>query len=519
MIRISTGLLLLALALLPIGCGGAPGASGGSTPAPAATPIPASPVNVDKPVDLQIFVMAQCPFGKGAEGVLHKVMQTVPGAIKLDLGFVIAQSGDGFRSLHGPEEVALNKVQACAGLLAPDLQLAFIDRDNTTPEDWQAAASEVGLDPAKIEECVAAGRADEILVRDARRNKEMGVTASPTIFINGKEYTGTISSLDLFAAVCNELGDQRPAVCNNPPEHLSRSDGATAGRCGGEDDAPKVDPSMVDEMSFQHTVIIPSKAFTDNSDKILAQTKALFPKIDIVQISDQDPKAKKLIQEYKLEWLPAFIFPKTIENARTFERLKAVLVPVGEPAQAYQLDPMKIGSNYSLKRTETPKQIKIFYTPFSPQVLTLLMDIVDVLSTEPHVADRSLVQFLPSARVDLKGKLLAPRGLAELEEIERHSAILQLAPLQFRDYIAARRDNPNGTYWEDFVTKAGMDPKQIKESARSDKTKELLAASSQEATDLGIGTEIAFLVNNREVAQVQDKEEFKRLLAYVKNLK
>lgn len=509
--------LTLAIALAVFAC--TKGDSPAQKPAevPVATQATPEPVKVDSKVRVELFVMSQCPFGKGAEGVMMKLMNTLPGAIDLDIGWVLSKTEgpEKFKSLHGPEEVALNKVQACVGIVYGDKQLPFITQANETTDPWQETAKAMSLDIAQIEACVKDGRADAEMAKDAEVNKARGINASPTIFINGQEYGGTVSSLDLFDAVCKALGPQQPSVCANPPQSLSRSDGSSAGRCGDDAEAAaQVDPSLVDEMTITHTVILPAGAFSDHSAKVLQQTKGLFPKAEIVQIPSSDAKAKKMIADYKLEWLPAFIFPKEVEKAKSFARMKAVMIPLGDGSAGYQLDPMKIASNYSLARPATPGSIDIIYTPYSPRSLTMLLDIVDTLATPEFASAKDKVRLLPSPRIDPKGNLVAQRGEPEMEEIERHGAILKNWPDKFRAYLEARRKNPGGTYWEEFCEAAGLVPADVKAKAREAATTEALKANATLATELGIGVDIIFLVNNRELVQVLDRDEFRRLVKY-----
>ncbi len=496
--------------------------SPGDQPAPkptevsAATQVTPEPVKVDSKVRVELFVMSQCPFGKGAEGVMMKVMNTLPGAIDFDLGWVINKT-DGpekFKSLHGPEEVALNKVQACVGIIHGDKQLPFITQANETTAPWQETAKAMNLDIDQIEACVKDGRADAELAADAEINKTRSINASPTFFINGQEYSGPVSSLDIFDTVCKALGPQRPSVCANPPEALSRSDGSSAGRCGDDEAAAQVDPSLVDDMKITHTVILPAGAFSDHSSKVLQQTKGLFPKAEIVQLPSTDAKAKKMIADYKLEWLPAFLFPKEVEHAKSFARMKGVMIPLGDGSAGYQLDPMKIASNYSLSRAATPGTVDIIYTPYSPRSLTMLLDIVDTLATPEFASAKDKVRLLPSPRIDPRGNLVAQRGEAELEEIARHAAILKNWPDKFRAYLEARRNNPGGTYWEEFCETAGLVPADVKAKARDAATIDALKANATLATELGIGVDIIFLVNNKELTQVLDRDEFRRLVKY-----
>jgi len=512
--------LLLLFAALLVSC--APGESPNVPAKPVEqadpAPSPAASKTSGQKVSLELFVMSQCPFSKGAEVIVKAVMETLPGMIDLDIGYILneGEGAEKFQSLHGAPEVELNRVQICAGIVNREKQLAFITAANQTTEDWRTVAKETGINVAEIEKCTRDGRADEVLARDAKRTKERGINASPTIFINGRQYQGQRSSLDLLSDVCLELGDGAPDACRNPPKTLSRSDGqSAAGKCGPED-TPQVDPSLVDEIKFTHTIIFSPDAFSDNIDQVVAETKRLFPKVKIEKLPETGAKAKELIARFGLEWLPAFIFPKTIEKAKNFPKIRGVFAPVGEGPEAYQLDPKQLGANFSLTRPAKPGTIEVFYTPFNDQALTIILDALDLLEEPGFAKYREKVSWKPAGQLDWSDKVNAQYGTPEVEEMERHIAILSsFGSGKFKKYLEARREDPVSSYWEDFLGKAGLPADKVKAAARSEQTRQKLKENSKAATELAIRGELAFLVNNREIAQVRDKADFRRLLEHV----
>ncbi|MCZ7582103.1 MAG: thioredoxin domain-containing protein [Deltaproteobacteria bacterium] len=228
--NVTIWLVIYAVLALLAACGG----QGAATSEPASGESPAPPkagtAATDGKVNIELYVMSECPFGKGAEGVVQKVAVVLPGVLNVEIGFILneTETPGVFESLHGEEEVALDRVQACVGLLYPERQLEFITHDNQTPEPWADAAKAMSFDEEEIRKCVRDGRADEVLTRDARRTEAQTINASPTMFVNGEPYEKSINSLDFFETVCAALGDKAPAVCASPPAALSPAPTASA---------------------------------------------------------------------------------------------------------------------------------------------------------------------------------------------------------------------------------------------------------------------------------------------------
>jgi predicted DsbA family dithiol-disulfide isomerase len=57
-------------------------------------------------------------------------------------------------------------------------------------EAYKRFASELGLDEAAFGECFDSGRTREEVLADMRHAESLGVTATPTFFINGRFLSG-----------------------------------------------------------------------------------------------------------------------------------------------------------------------------------------------------------------------------------------------------------------------------------------------------------------------------------------
>ena len=486
------------------------------TPKTVAQP-PAVKAQPGSPVILEAWVMAECPFGTGAENAIHKAKEVLGDKLQVRIRFVLNEKpdGKGLTSLHGDKEVALDGMQACVGILWPEKQLPFIATFNNASTPWQQTAAEFGLDVAAIEACLKDGRGENLLLNDARESKGRNINSSPTLFFNGTEYKGARGSLDIFEAACKLFPQgQAPAVCADPPKELSRTDNEAAGNCGGSN-LPPVPDELKAELEFTHTIIYDPRAFTSNVDEVTAQTKQYFPNAKINKVDADSAEGKKLIQEYKIEWLPVYLFPRKITEAKNFNQFRQVLTKTDDGAY-YYLDPKQVGANINLSRKKIPGEVRIYYSPYAPQALTMLLEIRDLLSMPEFSKYAKSIRIIPRAEMDQSGQMQARGGIGEIEELGRHLAIRSMSPESFYKYVEARRESPLSSYWEDFVAKAGLDPQKVKAMATSNDVMNQLIANSKEADEVHAGPTFAVLVENRELADVTSKQDFLKILQGMK---
>jgi hypothetical protein len=494
-----TLILVFAAGLLAVGC------PGRKESAPT-QPGPASPAN-DK-VGVTLFAMSECPYGIPAEKIVHKVSQVLGRAMEPRLVFIVNEDASGkLQSMHGEGELRKDMIHACAGSLAPAKQYDFVVRMNESAKDWTAVAGELGLDASAIEKCLQDGTAERLIRDHLAETKRLNVSASPTILLNGEPYRGGINSRDLFDAICRALGPRQPPVCANPPDTLSRTDASASGSCGSPAEQ-KLPEEYIDRAPLDHTIIYEPAAIDHSRlDEVLAQTKRLYPNVNVKKIDAGSNEGQKLLKKYGLTQLPAYLFPSDLDRRKNFKVMERLVQKVGD---AYVLSP-KVGSNIAVNRPRQAKTVDVFFTPFSGKALRILLDVQDLLSRADVRALGVKINLRPYALIE-NGEIVSQMGPPEIEEMLRVLAILDVQPAKVWPYLQARLDNPASSWWEDYATKAGLNPAEIMKSALSEKTMTKLADNSNLAAELAIADEFAVLVENREVARLEGKDAFKSLL-------
>ena len=150
---------------------------------------------VGKPT-LELFVMSYCPFGVQAEEKIIPIVKEFENAIDFKLQFIAqekeassAQDITPFTSLHGYPEVAENIRQLLIAQEYPDKYLDYIlCRGKKLDKSWEDCAEKLGIDVARIQELFDSPEAEQLFRENIKRAAELGVRASPTIFVDGHQF-------------------------------------------------------------------------------------------------------------------------------------------------------------------------------------------------------------------------------------------------------------------------------------------------------------------------------------------
>ena len=71
------------------------------------------------------------------------------------------------------------------------------------PADLKVYAKETGLDTASFDQCLESGKHKNIVQKDLAEGAKLGLTGTPSFFINGREISGA-QPLEAFAAIIEE---------------------------------------------------------------------------------------------------------------------------------------------------------------------------------------------------------------------------------------------------------------------------------------------------------------------------
>lgn len=195
----------------------------------------------DKPT-VQLFVMAFCPYGMQAEGVMKPVFDLLGSKADIQVHFITTVSGttpDTVQSLHGTVEAQEDLRQACIMkyydqktywnyMTAIDNVCSGQHSDATAYDAcWKSAAKNASIDATKIETCANATEGVSLLKADADLSAANGVSGSPTLIINGVVFNGARTPDAYKTGICDAF-TTAPSECS---QNLSATSTAASGGC------------------------------------------------------------------------------------------------------------------------------------------------------------------------------------------------------------------------------------------------------------------------------------------------
>lgn len=210
----------------------------GSTAAAAAAP---APVKSARPV-VDMYVMAFCPYGTQAEKVMSPVVTLLGAKADIRIRYITSVAGttaDAVESLHGPAEATEDLRQVCINKYYPDQYWPYLDAfDASCYPGWQnttalavcrkSTTASLSIDDTKIDACAQGAEGIALLKADEAAAEKDSASASPTLIINGVEYSGARTPEAFKQAICNSF-ETAPAECNTV---LPSSSASASGGCG-----------------------------------------------------------------------------------------------------------------------------------------------------------------------------------------------------------------------------------------------------------------------------------------------
>jgi protein-disulfide isomerase len=152
------------------------------------------------PVTIVEFSDFQCPFCRNVVPTLKQLLAKYPDRVRVVFrDFPIP-------SLH-PDAPLAHEAARCAGEQGqfwPYHDLLF-ERTNVNATALKQYAADIKLDEKKFAECLDSGRARAAVSADMEEGTRLGVSGTPTFFINGTPLVGNVPLADFQRAVDREL--------------------------------------------------------------------------------------------------------------------------------------------------------------------------------------------------------------------------------------------------------------------------------------------------------------------------
>ena len=309
---------------------------------------------------VELFVMADCPYGIRAEQNLGPMFHALRDQIDFQLYFIAEEAEDGeadaapapvrqrpsgpgcqattatgtgrFRSLHGDVEVAEGIRQTVAMSLYPDRFWDYISCRNQAgiATEWRGCATQVGMDADKIAASAESATGEDLFAENIRRANVLGVQASPTLRVNGRLVDAAFDA----AAVAQVLCRNRDALpfCADVPACRADVDCAQPGkvglcRAGG---MPNAHCEFLDPVSFRATILNDATCDVCDTYPLVRSTLSLFPGAAFQTVDVNSWAGQNLISRYGLDRVPSAVMMEGFEKTARFGQYAHIMRRVGE---------------------------------------------------------------------------------------------------------------------------------------------------------------------------------------------
>jgi hypothetical protein len=443
-----------------------------------------------------LYIMGECPYGCAALREFVDFVKRFP-EIERHLWFIGSVSGDSLTSLHGAEEARDEMTWLAVQALYPDRWLAFLSERSRPQATSGAAVAALGLDAAAL------GRwADEkgraALADHYRRSTRLGVSASPTLYIDNVPFTKTILAGRLAKDRCANLGEES-IRCDSLPECFEDADcrkkGAVGrcmplGKCEFRQDAP-----------FIFTALVADSALGHPESSVIATTGELFPNATIRTLDLHSAEGVRMVNTYAPSSLPFYLFGHGAGAAINFSRIESGLQKNGD---GFSFRDGITPRNYFLDRVEKPGSVVFFIDPLFPDAVAAMKRVLD----DSHLSGR--VRILPIFYADP----LSPAGAID-EKVRREESLRWLVMDSLHrehitHYLRRYAENPGSSYW--FLNLAGTGIAADSLYREGERRAKMLTAHFELLGRLGIRDPMAVLIDNRRFTTIKNETELAAVL-------
>ena len=151
------------------------------------------------PVTIVKFEDFQCPFCKTVQPTYTELLKKYNGKIK------VVHKDLPLEAIH-PQARPAAEAARCAGEQGKFWEYhdkLYADSPKLGTEELKSAAKEVGLNVPSFDQCFTSAKYRSAVQKDLNDGAQLGLTGTPTFFINGREMSGA-QPLDAFSAIIDE---------------------------------------------------------------------------------------------------------------------------------------------------------------------------------------------------------------------------------------------------------------------------------------------------------------------------
>jgi len=151
------------------------------------------------PVTIVKFEDFQCPFCKTAQPTFRELLKKYDGKVRL------VHKDLPLEAIH-PQARQAAEAARCAGEQGKFWEYhdkLYAESPQLSPEELKSVAKDLGLNTSSFDQCFATGKYRNAVQKDLSDGAQLGLTGTPTFFINGREISGA-QPLEAFSAIIDE---------------------------------------------------------------------------------------------------------------------------------------------------------------------------------------------------------------------------------------------------------------------------------------------------------------------------
>jgi hypothetical protein len=409
----------------------------------------AEAISPQEKVRVELFVMSQCYFGMRAQNAMLPMIEQLGDKVDFQMHFIASDVEDKlkkqreeaseegslklknapekkkeapkqatpgcnatfeldpnakFQSLHGQGEVD-EDIRQLLILKEYGLKVLLpyiLERNKNIYADWKPVAKAHKIDVAKIEKGMEDGTGDAVFRANIKVTNDLGITASPTMRINGVYYNKPFEATPLQYAFCQGLKDggefcKDCAICSSDT-HCRKT-----GKKGVCVNAGKPNARC----DYEEPPEVPMVIIRDN-DCALCETGPLlrkifqvFPGLDVVFLDKNSHRAKKWIDKLRIDRYPFFIFEEL--EPQKYDEAKYLGQYLAFYNDTYFINPYA-QEVAALDAEEKKGMLRLYTTTLSRgvEVEGQLLDVIEKMEAEGEQIDFKVIPLVTQSRKPVK---------------------------------------------------------------------------------------------------------------------
>jgi len=413
----------------------------------------------DAPVTIVEFSDFQCPFCKRfREQTFNKIKENF-----IDTGIVKFVYRDLPLSFHPYAQKAAEAAQ-CAheqGKFWEYHDKLFENQQQLDENSLKKYAADLGLDVEAFTTCLDSGKYEEETLKDAQAAAGQGIGGTPGFIINGKKISGAQPYDKFEQVICSIVPESEPCKDIPPP------------------------------VAFVVTIVNDKNCKTCDTTRIKQVTTELFPGVTYKEIDASTPEGQALIKKHQLTYAPAYLFPETVTQTKTWQNNERLRTAFIKTSDGYRLRDEAVGAQWFFSEEEreahlarinealgretndNKPQVDFFvmsYCPYGNQAEELLKPVYDKLKGQAYFKPHYVIYDQgQDCYTDEDGtKLCSLHGGAELNQDIRELCVYnEYGEEEWFAFALAMNEQCNAqnadTCWEDVAQQVGLDVDKIKQ--------------------------------------------------------